>query len=274
MGKIRIKTLGDEEQEKKQKEQKEAKKQAKLAEKKAVKEAEKAGAQPEETKEQSESLTSQTSPTIPTEKPKAKKEKFQKPTQRHSKSYKTVASLVDKTKTYPLNEALELLEKLKRAKFDETVELHINTIEAGVSGNATLPHGTGKKTRVVLADEEIIKQVESGKIDFDVLIATPDMMPKLAKVAKVLGPKGLMPNPKNGTITGNPEEVIKKYDGGQIRFKTESKIPVIHLSVGKMSFGGKKLEENIRTILQAIQQKNIRNITLKSTMSPGIKITL
>jgi large subunit ribosomal protein L1 len=197
-----------------------------------------------------------------------------------SVSYQKAASLLDKNKKYKLVDALPLLEKMKRAKFDETVELHINTNEKGISGNFTLPHGTGKQMRVVIANatadpkqvDDLIKSIEAGKIDFDVLVATPDTMPKLAKVARVLGPKGLMPNPKNGTVTPKPEEVAKKFAGGQINFKTEAKFPVMHLAVGKISFGDKKLTENIATAIQAVKTKNIKNITLKSTMSPAIKL--
>ena len=100
------------------------------------------------------------------------------------------------------------------------------------------------------------------------------MMAKLAKVAKVLGPKGLMPNPKNGTITEKPEEVAKKYEGGQVNFKTEAKSPLMHLTVGKMSFGKEKLTQNIESLISAVKKANIRNATLKSTMSPGIKIKI
>ena len=177
-------------------------------------------------------------------------------------------------------EALTLLEKIKIAKFDETVELHINTYEKGISGNVTLPHGTGKDVRVEIANattdakhvDDLVKAIEAGKIEFDVLIATPDAMAKLARVARVLGPRGLMPNPKNGTVTPKPEEIAKKFAGGQINFKTEAKFPLLHMSVGKLSFGDKKLADNIKSALAAVKIKNIKNITLKSTMSPGIKL--
>jgi large subunit ribosomal protein L1 len=158
------------------------------------------------------------------------------------------------------------------AKFDETVELHINTIESGISGTMILPHGTGKEIRVAIADDAILSEVEKGKINFDVLIATPAQMPKLAKVARVLGPRGLMPNPKNGTISDKPEEAAKKFQGGQMGFKTESKNPLIHLSVGKTSFEDTQLEENIKTAISAVKRSRIRKVTLKSTMSPGIRI--
>ncbi|MCL4387497.1 50S ribosomal protein L1 [Patescibacteria group bacterium] len=270
MGKIRIKTIGDEEAEKKQEEETRRKKEAKIAEAKAKaaeeKEEETSETKAEETKaEPTKEVTSKEQQ----KKPKAKFEKAAR-----SKKYSDLKIKVDPKQTYSVSQALELLKDLQRAKFDETVELHINLSEKGVSGQVTLPHGTGKKTRVAIADDKLIAEIEGGKIEFDVLIAEPAVMPKLAKVARVLGPRGLMPNPKNGTISPKPEEVAKKYEGGQISFKTESKAPIIHLIVGKMSFGDKKLEENIQTILKAIKKYQVINATLKSTMSPGIKVVV
>ena len=260
MGKIRVKTLGDDEAEKEQK-----KKALRQAEGKAQKEAKKAEVKAEKIVEVVEEKKTT----------KAKKEKFAKNKKStRSKSYQAALSQVDRTKTYTLSDAIALLPKLKRATFDETIELHINTLETGLSGAITLPHGAGKKTRVAIADDTVIANVEKGIVDFDVLLATPQMMPKLAKVAKVLGPRGLMPNPKNGTVTAKPEEVAKQYEGGQIRFKTEAKSPIIHVIVGKMSYGDKKLTENIETFLAAIPSGKIKNATLKSTMSPGVKISL
>lgn len=192
----------------------------------------------------------------------------------HSKSYQLIAKTVDRNKKYSLNEGLGLLEKLKRSKFDETVELHINTIETGLSGNITLPHGTGKRIRVAIADDDLLAQVQKGKIDFDILLAAPAMMPKLARVAKILGPKGLMPNPKNATLVKDPEKAAENFKKGQVNFRTEAKTPIMHLTVGKISFGAKKLSENIQTLIEAIKKDKIRNVTLKSTMSPGIKIDL
>ncbi len=181
---------------------------------------------------------------------------------------------VDKNKKYPLPDALALLRKVKIAKFDETVELHINTTEAGISGMVKLPYGTGKEIKVAVADDTLLQEIEKGKINFDILIATPDMMPSLAKVAKILGPRGLMPNPKNGTISQDPASALKKFQGGQISFKTENKIPVIHLSVGKTSFEDEKLKENITTVISTIKKDRIKNATLTSTMSPGIKLAI
>lgn len=189
-----------------------------------------------------------------------------------SDKYLEVRAKVDANKKYRLAEALDVLPSLKVAKFDETVELHINTTEPGISGTVVLPHGTGKQIRVAIADDDVIAEIVKGKINFDVLVATPQTMPKLAKVAKVLGPRGLMPNPKNGTVSQNPEDVVKKFQGGQIGFKTEAKLPVLHVAVGKVSFGKEKLTENINTMLSAVNKDKVKKITLKSTMSPAIKL--
>ncbi len=274
MGKIRIKTIGDESQEEAEKKKAEVKR----AEKMARETASEAIEQPEQP--QPEPAASSQQP----EAVKKPKKKFAKAKKR-SANYKAKVVEIDKNKVYSLPEALELLRKVKMAKFDETVELHINTTQAGISGQVKLPHGSGKEIRIAIATDELIEQIEKGpprvgepsesrrgKIDFDILIATPVMMPKLARVAKILGPRGLMPNPKNGTISDNPEEAMKKFQGGQISFKTESKIPVMHVSVGKTSFENNQLAENIKTIIQAVKKDRITQIVLKSTMSPGIRL--
>lgn len=191
-----------------------------------------------------------------------------------SKSYQTVAQALDRNKKYTLLDGLSMLEKLKRSKFDETVELHINTTETGLSGNTTLPHGTGKIIKVAIANDDVLAKVVAGKIDFDILLASSQMMPKLARVAKILGPRGLMPNPKNATLVKDPEKAAENFKKGQINFRTEAKAPIMHLTVGKMSFGAKKLSENIEALIDAIKKEKIRNITLKSTMSPGIKLAI
>lgn len=274
MGKIRVTALGDETLEKKQKQK--AKKKAQ--EKKLVKGA-KGGERvvavgpSEEELAKMEALEKAKS-----EKPKEEKAKkgakVKKPKRVRSKKYQEVKKLVDRTKKYKLADALELLPKLKMSKLDETVELHINTIAQGISGTVTLPHGTGKTIKVAIADDKIVAEVEKGKINFDVLLAVPAMMPKLARLAKFLGPRGLMPNLKNNTITNDPKRLALSFAKGQIHFKTEAKVPIIHLVLGKLSFGPKKLTENINTIINAIKKENIKNAVLKSTMSPGIKIEL
>src|SRR3989344_890827 len=288
MGKVRVKTSGlpeeEEKEKKKTKEKKEAKKMAKGAHggERVVavgpneEEIEKVlETKPTEEGKEEPSFAKTASSTAMATKAesKGKKEKFIKKRVR-SKRYQTSVQVLDKSKIYPLSEALELLSKFQKAKFDETVELHLNTVGTGVSGTVTLPHGTGKTTKIAIASDELIEEIEGGKINFDILVATPDMMPKLAKVAKILGPRGLMPNPKNGTITLNPESLIKKFEAGQISFKNEAKTPIIHLTVGKFSFGDKKLKENIDTIIEAIKPENIQKAVLKSTMSPAIKINI
>jgi len=272
MGKIRVKTFGDEELEQQQKQEeqkrKEAKKTAKAPGMKGGERVVSVGPSEEELAAVEIAPATQE----PKEEKKQKKVKEQKAF--HSEKYGKLLEEVDRNKTYGLKEALELLEKLQRKSFDETVELHVNTLTTGVSGQITLHHGTGKVTRVAIADDKLIAEVEKGVINFDVLVAEPTMMAKLAKVAKILGPRGLMPNPKNGTITPKPEEVAKKYAGGQMNFKTEAKAPIIHLTVGKISFGPEKLAENIEALIAAIKKSNIVNVTLKSTMSPGLKIKI
>jgi len=272
MGKIRVKTFGSPEQEeqekKKSKEKREAKKAVKAPGLKGGQRVVAVGLSQEELeKNVAEEKKEETKKT-------GKKEKFAKKVKARSKRYQTAVQMLDKSKTYSMNDALDLLGKFQKAKFDESVELHLNTIKTGISANFTLPHGTGKKTRVAIADDKIISEIEKGKIDFDILLAQPAMMPKLARVAKILGPKGLMPNPKNGTITQNPQDLIKKYEAGQVSFKTEAKAPLIHLTVGKFSFGDKKLADNINAIVEAVKPENIQKIFLKSTMSPAIKIKL
>ncbi len=269
MGKIRVKVIGDEQAEKEQKEEA-----RKRAEAKKIEARKNAGIEDTDT---------ETTPETSKEAKKVvKKKTLDEALKKHSDTYQAVAQMVDKNKTYSLQEAVTLLPKLQRAKFDETVELHINTVDKGINGNVTLPHGTGKKIRISIANfsedpkavDELVKKIESGVIDFDVLVATPETMPKLARVAKVLGPRGLMPNPKNGTVTPKPQDVAKKYEGGQVTFKTEAKFPLLHLSVGKVSFGDKKIEENVKAAIEAVQMKNIKSVTLKSTMSPGMKLDI
>ena len=136
-----------------------------------------------------------------------------------------------------------------------------------------MPHGTGKKRRVAIADDAILENVKNGIINFDVLIAHPSMMPKLAMVAKVLGPRGLMPNPKAGTITDKPEKLAKELEGGKMEYKTEPKFPLIHQIIGKMDFKDEQLVENYKALIVAIDPSKITAITIKSTMSPGIRIS-
>lgn len=275
MGKIRIKTFDESS----------AENEAKLKAKREAKKAEKArvsgmgGGQRVKTVGPSEEelMTPVVeSPEAVAEKKKEEKSKKAKfvISKELSKRHKENQNFVSKTQKYNLDQALETLKKFKMSKFDETVELHINVKEKGLSGQLTLPYGTGKKKIIKIADEKVIDEVAKGKITFDVLVATPQMMPSLAKVARVLGPRGLMPNPKNGTISDNPEKAVKDLEGGQVNYKTESEHPIIHASVGKVSFQNKMLKENINAFIASIGPANIKSITLKSTMSPAIRLSI
>jgi len=208
----------------------------------------------------------------------SKKEKKQstkkKAVRRRGEKYQKAKQLVEKNKLYSVAEASVLVKKLKTAKFDEAVELHLNVEKVGLKGELDLPHSTGKIVKVAVVDEALLTKIEAGKLEFDILVAHPSFMPKLAKFAKVLGPKGLMPNPKNGTISTTPEEVVKKFAKGILRWKTEPKFPLIHQMIGRVSLSEKQIEENALAFLNAVGKQKIQKAVLKLTMSPGIKIDL
>ncbi len=286
MGKIRVAKLGDQQEEKELKRRAEARRETKKSKKQKVEGVGMKGGErvsvvegteirPEYKKlieEVEEGIT-------PQEAQKAKKQKEVK-VKIHSKRYQELVKLVDKTKLYPLSDATSLLKKTATTKFDGTVELHVNLNRVSLGdkpefrGSVALPHGTGKQVNVVIADDEVLADVTNGKINFDILVARPEMMPKLAKVARILGPKGLMPNPKNGTVTDNPEKRVKELSHGQVNFKTEPEQPIIHLSVGKVSFPEEHIKDNVTAALDAIGRNKITKATLSSSMGPGIKLQL
>jgi len=278
MGKIRVKVLGEDEapQKKKSYEERKAEKKAEeiaVANETPITQVPETPIQ-EKDDEVAEKIIRTEGPSELKKELKTEEKSTKKGKKTHSKKYSSNNATRDKNKSYKLSEAISILKGFKGSKFDETVELHLNVKEEGLSGTLSLPHGTGKEVRIKVADDALIEEIEKGKIDFDVLIASPSLMPRLAKVAKVLGPRGLMPNPKNGTVTDDPKPLMEKLSKGQIRFKTESKAPVIHLSVGKVSFDADKLSENISTVISSVGSNKISKVTLKSTMSPGIKISL
>lgn len=188
--------------------------------------------------------------------------------------YKTLKAKIDRNKLYTPKEALDLLTTLANSKIDETVVAHLNTREANINAGFALPHSTGKKQRIAIADDAIIEAIAKGKIEFDILIAHPQMMGKIAKVARILGPKGLMPNPKMGTVTPSPEELKKKLEGGETRVRTEPKAPLIHFVIGKISLGSDKLLQNLEAVIEAVKTSNILKGYLVSTHSPSIKLNL
>ncbi|HLL60548.1 MAG TPA: hypothetical protein VK338_02430 [Candidatus Nitrosocosmicus sp.] len=268
MGKIKIKTLGNEEEELKQKEEARIKKEEKIKREKAKGQADKA------TKESNVAEATGDQDTPPEKDTAKKNSKSKQKSNVKGKKYQAALKKIDKSKGYDLKTSVSLLKTIKYASFDETVEVHFNLKEQNIKGEVNLPHGTGKSVRVVIADEAVLEQVEKGIIDFDILLATPAMMPKLVKFARVLGPKGLMPNPKNGTVTPNPEEAMKKFSGGTVRFKSEPKFPLLHQAVGKSSFEDTKLVENVAALIKAVGKNNILQAYVSTSMSPSVKLDL
>jgi large subunit ribosomal protein L1 len=224
---------------------------------------------------------------------------------KHSKRFRAAFGIVDRAKLYSIADAVKLLKKNATAKFDETIEIAFNLgidpkqSDQTVRGAVTLPGGTGKTVRVAVfakdakaaeaktagADlvgaQDLAEKVEKGEINFDRVIATPDMMAVVGKLGKVLGPRGLMPNPKLGTVTPNVAEAVKAAKGGQVQYKAD-KAGVVHAGIGKASFTEKAIEDNVRAIVAAINAARpqnlkgtyIKKVSVSSTMGPGLQIDL
>ena len=221
-----------------------------------------------------------------------------------AKRYAECSKLVDKNKEYEIKEALDLIEKMPKAKFDETVELHVKLgvdskhADQQVRGTVVLPNGTGKTQKVLVfakgpkaeeaekagADfvgaEELIPKIQNENwFDYDVVVATPDMMGVVGRLGKVLGPKGLLPNPKSGTVTMDVTKAINEIKSGKVEYRLD-KTNIIHLGFGKVSFGADKLAENYETIMNAIikakpaaaKGQYIKSVSVTTTMGPGIFI--
>lgn len=199
---------------------------------------------------------------------------IKKEAKERGKKYKASRALVNKTKTYTPKEAFELLKKVSTSKFDGSVELHLNVADKGLSGEAKLPHFEGKALRVAIFDETVLADVKAGKIDFDVLLATPADMPKIMPLAKALGPKGLLPNPKNGTIVPDPKAALSKFSSTSLRYKTEKDFPLIHTVIGKVSQPTEDLIANFEALVKVVNPRNIKKAYIKSTMSPSIRVSL
>lgn len=219
------------------------------------------------------------------------------------KRYVEISAKVDKTTSYAVGDAMKLAIETAKAKFDETVELHVRlgvdgrNADQQVRGVVVLPNGTGKKVRVLViakgdnvtvaekagADyvgaEDIIAKITGGWLDFDVCVTTPDMMPVIGRIAKILGPKGLMPNPKSGTVTTDLVKAINEIKAGKVEYRLD-KTNIIHVMIGKVSFGTEKLEQNFAAIMEAIVKAKpaaakgqyIKSVTLSTTMGVGIKV--
>ena len=223
---------------------------------------------------------------------------------KHGKHYVDAAKLVDSTKAYDVNEALELACKTASAKFDETVEVHIKLgvdsrhADQQVRGVCVLPNGTGKTVKVLViakgekadqaqaagadfvgAEDMIAKIQNEGWFGFDVMITTPDMMGLVGRLGKVLGPKGLMPNPKSGTVTMDIVKAINDVKAGKVEYRVD-KTSIVHVPIGKKSFGPEKLLENFNTVMEALVKAKpaaskgtyLKSITIAATMGPGVKV--
>jgi large subunit ribosomal protein L1 len=210
---------------------------------------------------------------------------------------------LDRDKLYGLDEAVKLIKGRAKAKFDETIEIAMNLgvdprhADQMVRGVCSLPHGTGRTVRVavfakgakadaakaagadVIGAEDLVEQIQKGEINFDKCIATPDLMPLVGRLGKILGPRGLMPNPKVGTVTNDVAEAIKGAKGGAVEFRVE-KTGIIHAGIGKASFGEQALVENLRTFIDAVMKAKptgakgtyVKRIAVSSTMGPGVKV--
>lgn len=225
--------------------------------------------------------------------------------ERRSKNYKKVATLIDNNKNYTIKEAVEILPKTSTVKFDASVELHINLgvdprqADQNIRGTVALPHGTGKTIRIavfapqdqheaakksgadIVGEDEFLQQLDKENIDFDVLISTPALMGKLSKYARILGPRGLMPNPKSGTVTAKVADAVKEAKAGKVEYRVD-KQSIVHLAVGKVSFSPTNIEENTRVVLKSISDAKpssvkgvyIKKISMTTTMGPGLTIAL
>lgn len=223
---------------------------------------------------------------------------------KRGKNYRNSVELIDRTALYDVTEAIELLQKTAKAKFDETVDLSVRLsvdprhADQQVRGAVVLPHGTGK-TRTVLViakgdkvteaeeagaefvgGEELVAKIQNeGWLDFDVVVATPDMMGVVGRIGRILGPKGLMPNPKSGTVTFDVGKAINEIKAGKVEYRVD-KASIINVPIGKVSFGTEKLKENFDTVMDAIikakpaaaKGRYLRSVAVSSTMGPGIKI--
>ncbi len=223
---------------------------------------------------------------------------------KHGKKYVDSVKLVDSSKVYESNEALDLVCKTAKAKFDETVELHIRLgvdsrhADQQVRGAVVLPNGTGRTIRTLvfckpekandakeagadyIADDETVSKIQGGWMDFEVVIATPDMMGVVGRLGKVLGPRGLMPNPKAGTVTPDVAKAVQEAKAGKIEYRLD-KSNIIHCPIGKASFGAEKLEQNFNALMDAVAKAKpaaakgqyIKSCTVSSTMGPGVKVS-
>lgn len=204
-----------------------------------------------------------------------------------SKKYLEKREPIDKTHSYAINEALEMVKNGSYSKFAGTLEAHINTPNTGIRGLVSLPYASGKKIRIlafgnesqdsgadIVGTEDIIEEINKGKINFDLVVTTPQWMPKLAKVARILGPRGIMPNPKNGTITDDIKKAVEGFQAGKTEYKTESKAPIIHIALGKLDQPTEELAANVKALVITLGKSRIKKLTIAPTIGPSVKVNL
>ena len=204
-----------------------------------------------------------------------KKQSTRKTVERvRGKKYVEAKKKFDNVKIYTVAEAIKLVKDTSYSKFDGTVELHMIVKKTGISAQIALPHQAGKTKKVEVATDETVEKLKNGKIDFDVLIATPEIMPKLVPFARLLGPKGLMPNPKNGTLVPDIKKA-QSFSARTVSLKTEKEAPLVHTVIGKVSQDTKELVENLEAIFKAFGGgKQIDKAYIKATMGPSVKIKI
>lgn len=190
------------------------------------------------------------------------------------KRYQKVRKLVDANKLYSLKEAVKLVRETSLSKFDGKVEAHVTVLDIGNAGEIVFPHLEASSKKIVILNDSVLAEIKDGKVNFDILIATPVTMPKLLPFAKLLGPKGLMPNPKSGTLTDKPEDALKKLSVAKTVIKTEKKAPVVHIVVGKVSQPEAELEANVTELMKVIKAVKIQKLALCATMGPSVKIEI
>lgn len=223
--------------------------------------------------------------------------------ERRGKKYQEAAKKIDKSKIYPLDEALKLATETSPVKFDASVEIHVRLgvdprqADQNIRSTVALPHGTGKDVRVavfapegnhaaakeagadIIGDEEFLSQLDKEELNFDILVATPQYMPKLSKYARLLGPRGLMPNPKSGTVAADVAKAVSEAKAGKVEYRVD-KQAIVHLSIGKVSFGAEKLADNTKAFFASLSSQKpsslkgvyVKSVTVATTMGPGVKV--
>lgn len=210
---------------------------------------------------------------------KETREKSVRKAPKHGKKYREVATKIDREKSYEIEEAIALVRQTTTSKFDASIELHIRIDKKteNIRGTVNLPGGAAKSKKVIEITEknadEFIENVKAGKLDFDLVVTTPSMMPKIAQLAKVLGPKGLMPNPKTGTVTEDPKKAAEEFRGGKLEFKTD-KSNIVHVLAGRISFKDEDIKANIDTIFAALPKGKVASAYLASSMGPSIRLAI